>query len=311
MMGRISTGALAVAFVLASASVTSASPRAPAIATRSTDTFNVGMLRVEHYGRAGRPPIIFIPALFCGASQWQREIAALGDRYDIYALTLPGFDGRPRDAGGNLMDRATADISTLIQTRHLDHPILVGHSLGGTLAILFATHRSNEVRGVIAVEGGYPLAPTAEQRAERVRQATTPYRGIDRRTLGDSLRTHMLQYVITRKSDVDSVEAIAARSDPVAVVDWMREALQLDLTAQLKRITVPLTEIVPFDQNIDPYQGFASLDAKRTQYRAFLSHAKRGSLVMIDHSRHFVMIDQPQAFDRALYAAIDGDEASR
>jgi len=205
------------------------------------------------------------------------------------------------------MDRATADLSMLIKTRHLDHPILVGHSLGGTLAILFATHRSDEVRGVIAVDGGYPLAPTADQRAERVRQATSPYRGIDPRALGDSLRAHMLQYVITRKSDVDSVEAIAARSDPAAVVDWMSEALQLDLTGQLRRITVPLTEIVPFDQSIDPYQGFASLSAKRTQYKAFLNHAKRGSLVMIDHSRHFVMIDQPRAFDRALYAAIDAD----
>jgi hypothetical protein len=29
--------------------------------------------------------------------------------------------------------------------------------------------------------------------------------------------------------------------------------------------------------------------------------------VMIDHARHFVMIDQPRLFDRALYAAIEAD----
>jgi pimeloyl-ACP methyl ester carboxylesterase len=311
-MKRIfSTSALAAAFAFVGARTPSASPRAPAGAAQPSDAFDVGMLRVEHHGSAGRPPIIFIPALLCGASQWQREIAALGDRYDIYALTLPGFEGRPRGAGGHLMDRAAADISTLIKSRHLDHPILIGHSLGGTLAILFATHRSNEVRGVIAVEGGYPLAPTAEQREERVRQATAPYRGVVQRALGDSLRARMLQYVITRKSDVDSVEAIAARSDPVAVVDWMSEALQLDLTRQLEQITVPLTEIVPFDESIDPYQGDSSLTAKSARYRAFLNHAKRGSLVMIDHSRHFVMIDQPQAFDGALYTAINDEVASR
>jgi pimeloyl-ACP methyl ester carboxylesterase len=302
-MARISSALLVAAFAFLGASV----PRAPAIAARSSEAFSVGMLRVEHYGRSGRTPIIFIPALFCGASQWQREISALGDRYDIYALTLPGFDGRARDAGGDLMGRAIADISTLIRSRHLDHPILVGHSLGGTLAILFAERRSTEVRGVIAVDGGYPLAPTARERDERVRQATAPYRGIDQRALGDSLREHMLQYVITRKSDVDSVEAVAARSVPAAVVDWMREALRLDLTPKLKQITVPLTEIVPFDKDIDPYQGFPSLDSKSAQYRAFVSHAPRGTVVMIDHSRHFVMIDQPQAFDRALYTAIDAE----
>ena len=70
------------------------------------ETFTVGMLRVEHTGATGRTPIIFIPALFCGPWQWQRQAAQLADRYDIYVLTLPGFDGTPRDTGGNLMDRA-------------------------------------------------------------------------------------------------------------------------------------------------------------------------------------------------------------
>jgi pimeloyl-ACP methyl ester carboxylesterase len=310
-MATIFSGALAAAFALLGARLPAAQLRAPAVAARPSEAFNAGMLRVQHYGRTGRPPVIFIPALACGASQWQREISALGDRYDIYALTLPGFDGRSRDAGGHLMDRAIADVSALIESRRLDHPLLIGHSLGGTLAILFAERRSSEVRGVIAVDGGYPLAPTAPERDERVRQATAPYRGVDQRALGDSLREHMLQYVITRKSDVDSVEAVAARSDPAAVVDWMRAALRLDLTPQLKQITVPLTEIVPFDQDIDPYQGFPSLDAKRARYGAFVRHAPRGTLVMIDHARHFVMIDQPRAFDRALYAAIDAETRSR
>ena len=308
MMARIWSGALVAAFAYLGPGVPAAPPPIPTTA-RSTEAFSVGMLRVEHYGKTGAPAIIFIPALFCGASQWQREITALADRYDIYALTLPGFDGRPRDDGGNLMKRATADISTLIERRHLDHPILVGHSLGGTLAIFFAEHRSSALRGVVVVEGGYPVASTAEERDARVQQATAPYRGIDRRALGDSLREHMLQYVITRKAAVDSVEAIAARSDPAAVVEWMSDALRLDLTPELAKVTVPLTEIVPFDKDIDPYQGFSSLSAKSDRYRAFLSHAPHGSLKMIDHSRHFVMIDQPKAFDRALYAAIDAQAA--
>lgn len=275
---------------------------------RLRETFTVGMLRVDHFGTAGRTPIIFIPALFCGASQWQRQIAELADRYDIYALTLPGFDGRARDAGDHLVSRAIADIASLIETRHLDHPIVVGHSLGGTLAIVFAVAHSAEARGIIAVEGGYPVAPTAERREEHLRETIAPYVGIARAMFGDALNEHMLPYVITSKSDADSVALVAGRSDPAAVVDWLKEVEPLDLTAQLSSVTVPLEEIVPFDGKMDPYQGFASYEGKRASYLAFLAHAPRGSLSMIDHSRHFVMIDQPSAFDHALYAAIDADD---
>ena len=309
-MSRLMTGILSAAVIALSLGDHAAvASTAPAARYASTETFVVGMLRVEHYGAPGRTPLIFIPALFCGASQWQRQIAALADRYDIYALTLPGFDGRPRDARGDLMGRATADIATLIRARHLDHPILIGHSLGGTLAILFAVHRSPQLRGVIAVEGGYPIAPTRERREEALRDATAPYRGIDPRAFGDSLGARMLQYVITSKSDADSVQAEAQRSDPAAVVDWMDAALRLDLTEQLAELTVPLTEIVPFNAKIDPYQGFATVADKRRAYESFLGHAPHGSLTMIEHSRHFVMIDQPQAFDHALYSAIEAEES--
>jgi pimeloyl-ACP methyl ester carboxylesterase len=276
-----------------------------------TNAFNVGMLRVEHSGLRGGTPIIFIPALFCGSWQWQREIAVLSAKYDVYAVTLPGFDGRPRDTGGNLMNRAVSDIAELIRTRKLDRPIIVGHSLGGTLAVLVGETHARDVRSIISVDGGYPVAPTQGEREQRVRASTAPYIGIPRAAFGDSLRKNMLQYVITGKADVDRMAQLAARSDPAAVVDWMRAALLLDLTPQLAKINVQFTTIVPFDSAIDSYQGHASIESKRVDYAAWVARAPHGSLVVIDHSRHFVMLDQPAEFDRALFAAIDEGARSR
>ena len=79
----------------------------------------------------------------------------------------------------------------------------------------------------------------------------------------------MLRYVITSKEDVATVAPLASRSDPAALVAWMRAALTFDLTPQLSAIRVPFTEIVPFDSTIDPYRGFPSLDAKRRAYETY------------------------------------------
>lgn len=297
------------ALVLCAATPVAAPTSVPSRATPVAEAFDVGMLHVERFGRKGREAVIFIPALACGSWQWNREIDSLANRYDVYAVTLPGFDGRPFAAAGDsapssLMQHATADLSRLIRERHLARPIIVGHSLGGTLAVLFGATHADEPGAIIAVEGGYPVAPTPGERATRVEASAAPYDSATSSTLASVLRARMLRYVITSPTDVDSVAKYASRSDPAAIAAWLRAALSLDLTGRLSAITAPLLEIVPFDSTIDPYQGFASRAAKAEAYTAWLAHAPHGSLRMIAPSRHFVMFDRPGQFDDLLLTAI-------
>jgi pimeloyl-ACP methyl ester carboxylesterase len=273
----------------------------PSRTVTAAETFTTGILRVERFGSSGRPPIIILPALFCGTWQWNGQIPALSTSHTVYAVTLPGFDGRAMIGGNAFMTRAAQSIDQLIRSRRLDHPILVGHSLGGTLAVFFGERYPSETGGIISAEGGNPIAPTQAERDRRVDASVRPYLTANRRTFEDILRSSMLRYVITRKEDVATVAPLAARSDPAALVAWMRAALTLDLTPQLAVIRVPFVEIVPFDSSIDPYRGFASLEAKRRAYAMWIAHAHDGTVIMIDHSRHFVMFDQPEPFNAALF----------
>lgn len=275
----------------------------PPRASAPVRTFSSGMLRVEQFGKAGTPAVILIPGLFCGSWEWNGQIPMLARTYAVYAVTLPGFDGLPPVEGDRLMERATHDLRMLIDSQHLARPAIVGHSLGGTLAIYFAEHEPGVAGAVIAAEGGYPEAPTQAARNKSVDASAKPYDHVSQAQFGPVLRTSMLQYVITNKGDVDTVERLAARSDPKAVVAWMRAALTLDLTPGLKTIAVPFEEIIPFDRVIDPYQGFPTITAKRAAYARWVANAPQGKVVMIDRSRHFVMFDQPAAFNAALMSA--------
>ena len=277
----------------------------PKRSVAAAQTFTAGILQVERFGAMGRPPLIIIPGLYCGSWEWNGQLELLSKSHTVFAVTLPGFDGRAAIGNHDLMSRAAQSLDALIRTRRLVRPLIVGHSLGGTLAVYFGERHSNEIGGIIAAEGGYPLAPTQLERNKRVEASVRPYVGIDRRAFGPVLSKAMLQYVITSKADVATVSRLASRSDPTAVVAWMRAALSLDLTPQLSAIRVPLVEIIPFDGAIDPYVGYKTFDAKRRTYASWVAHVPSGGkVIMIDHARHFEMFDQPAKFDQALLAAI-------
>jgi len=278
-----------------------------AVAQRSvspTAVFDSGILRVERFGRTGARAIVLIPGLFCGSWQWNAQINALSQSYDVFAVTLPGLDGRPMIAGDDLMHRTAQSLDRLIATKHLNRPIVVGHSLGGTMAVFFAEHYPHDVTNVVTVEGGYPAAPTQAQRDASVAKATAPYRGIAQSEFGPVIRQTTLQYTITSKADIDAIEPLVARSDPDAIIGWLGAALSLDLTPGLSKIIAPFTVIIPFDPVIDPYQGFASQEKKRAAYVSWAAHALHPEVILIEPARHFVMFDQPEEFERALETAI-------
>ncbi|MBV8150178.1 MAG: alpha/beta fold hydrolase, partial [Candidatus Eremiobacteraeota bacterium] len=206
----LATATLAVIFAPALAARASVAQRNVAAAA----TFDSGILKVERFGERGARPIVFIPALFCGSWQWNAQINALSKSYDIFVVTLPGFDGRPMISGDALMDRAARSIHGLIVARRLNRPAVVGHSLGGTLAVYFAERYPHDAGNVITVEGGYPEAPMQAGREAAVAKETAPYRGIPQNKLGPLLREQMLQYTITQTSDVATVERYASLSQP-------------------------------------------------------------------------------------------------
>lgn len=268
-------------------------------------SFSTGIAHVTEFGKRDARPLLLIPGLACGPWVWDDQIAALAPKYDVFAISLPGFDGRPMVSGDDLMRRAVDSLHRLIRARRLVRAIVVGHSLGGTLAVLFGETYPGEAANVVSVEGGYPIAPTQRRRDAAVARSVAPYQHVAQAQLGAALRQNMLQYTIARRSDVDRATALAGRSDPQAIVAWMEAALSLDLTPLLYRIAVPFTVIVPFDPVIDPYQGYATAADKLGAYRIWVHHAPRGEVVMIENARHFVMIDRPRAFEHALENAIE------
>ncbi len=265
----------------------------------------VGTLKVERHGDHGRP-VILIPGLQGGPWVWRQTIEQLQKNHVVYAVTLAGFDGVPAPAdGGNLFDRADASLLQLIEQHKIDKPVLVGHSLGGTLALRFAGEHAQLISGVVAVEG-LPIFPGMERVGSEQRQAMAAQ---TRTTMAaatpEQFRAQALGYM--QQTGVIDPQLAAryapmnARSDIAATAQYMAEDLAADLRPGLKNANVPILEIAPYyapDFSKPPMQF--SEAQKVAYYQSLLADAPNAKVVSISPARHFPMLDQPAKFQQVL-----------
>ncbi len=180
--------------------------------------------------------------------------------------------------------------------------MLIGHSLGGTLAILLGEQHPERLRGIVALDG-MPIFPgmervTAEQRAGGAQQAATQIAGETHSQLLDFEKNYMhTAGGVLDPALADQLAELEARSDPASVGEWLREDLSSDLRPDLAKITVPLLEIAPYnapDLAGSPVQYTA--EQKAQYYGTLLAGAPKLQVVSIAPARHFAMFDQPQQF---------------
>jgi len=266
-------------------------------------TFDVGSIHVQQFG-SGPKSLIFIPGLTCGPWEWSGEIGRLASRYTVYALTLPGFDGQPSVAAP-LFPRVTGDIWTLIAQRHIEKPVVIGHSLGGTTGFMLATQHPERLGGVIALDG-LPIYPTdvfstPDKVAAMADAAAAKMAAIPQAEFAAYEKSGSIPYLVTAPADVDAISALTGKSDPKAAAQWFKEDLELDLRPQLVAATVPILLLAPYDAALEG-KYLPNAAAKQAFYAGIVKNAPQASVVVIPNARHFAMYDQPKATSDAIDA---------
>lgn len=264
---------------------------------KAVGSYDVGSTHVDVYGNGPRA-VIMIPGLACGPWEWSREIEELQAGNTVYALTLSGFDGRPYTIAGDPFAAFFSDFWTLLDRQHIEKPIVIGHSLGATLAIDLAQQHPQRLAGVIALDG-LPVFPllaqqTPEQRAVAAQRASAQIAGESQA----QLVAFEKQYMAGATMQADLIEPTAqleARSDPKAIAAWLAADLNADTRAQMHDATVPILELMPYSAP-SPYTQAQTLGF----YQMLLAGAPQSTVTPIPGARHFAMLDQPQAVDAAI-----------
>ncbi|MCH8619791.1 alpha/beta hydrolase [Undibacterium sp. TS12] len=278
-------------------------------ASKAGQQFQVGSLSVERYGHQGKA-IILIPGLASGSWVWQDTIRQLEKNHTLYVVTLAGFDGRPA-IEGPLLEKARQSLLDLIQQQKLIKPMLIGHSMGGTLSIWFAQEHSDLISGVVAVDGLPVLPGTENAPAEQRPALAASFKAQMSAQTTEAFNKQQLQYMRTvGVIDEQLAQASAIRtskSDPAACASYVSELVTMDLRKDMSKVQVPLLEVSPWHAP-DFATRNISLEAKNSYYQSLLQGAPKLKVVGINNARHFVMLDQPKAFAEALNNFLDSVE---
>ncbi|MCE3602494.1 alpha/beta hydrolase [Massilia sp. P8910] len=265
------------------------------------ERFEVGTMLVERHGQRGRP-LILIPGLASGSWVWQGTARQLMGDYTVYIVTLPGFDGRA-PAPGKQMEAAQRALAQLIDTRKLVKPVLVGHSLGGVLALSLAAQMPERIAGVVSIDG-LPVFPgaedlTARQREQMAQSLARRMAPADQRAFAAQQQDYMRGTGVLDMARADELAKLSARSDPGAMLHYMAETFAMDLRPQLPKITAPVLLIAPYFEP-DAIQHELTEATKKTYYASLIEAAPKAQVVTVSPARHFAMFDQPERVNEAI-----------
>ena len=121
----------------------------------------VAMLHVDDGGIGGMP-VVFIHSFAGSSAHWSAQLAHVRQNRRAVALDLRGHgkSAPPRD-GDYAIASLASDVAAVVDRLKLKRFVLVGHSMGGAVAIAYAGAHPDRVAGLVLV--GAPGKVPAEQ----------------------------------------------------------------------------------------------------------------------------------------------------
>jgi pimeloyl-ACP methyl ester carboxylesterase len=108
-------------------------------------------VRLRYIVVGSGPPLVLLHTLRTQLDLFQRVIPALARRYQVYALDYPGHGHSDIPAVDYKADLFINTVSGFLQQLGIEKPVLVGESIGATIALAVAARRDSRVRAVVAI----------------------------------------------------------------------------------------------------------------------------------------------------------------
>jgi pimeloyl-ACP methyl ester carboxylesterase len=248
-------------------------------------------------------PMILIPGLYCSGKVWDETVDHFKDRYQCYEITLPGFAGQPPIQSDSMLKSFAFQLAKFIRQRNMIKPVIVGHSLGGFIALLIG-ELYPELPGDLIIVSSAPFLPALAMSPDITVDSTSKIgiqikNGMKNMTAGQIRQSQKftLPSMIRDSAKIAEVTDMAVKSDPATQGEVMYELFSTDLRTEIKKIHCPILVLGDWVS----YKKYgATRDNVLKNYKDQFSFASRVTIAINDSSNHFIMFDEPKWFDQQI-----------
>ncbi|MCK5889674.1 MAG: alpha/beta fold hydrolase [Methylococcales bacterium] len=108
-------------------------------------------LNFEEYGDGLKTPLIIIHGFFASSRNWRQIAKKLADSYHVYNLDMRNHGGSPHHP---VMDYPSMveDVKCFMDEHNIDSAAILGHSMGGKVAMWFALNYPEKVNGLMVAD---------------------------------------------------------------------------------------------------------------------------------------------------------------
>lgn len=235
----------------------------------------------------GKQSIIFIPGFASSGQVWDETKAIFEKNYTCYTLTMAGFAGAKPQADQTTFKAWEEAITNYIRDNKIEKPIIIGHSMGGGLALAIAADYPQLIQKIVVVDALPCLSalmnPSFKSKpnndcSETVKQITSmndeQFKQMQKMTIPRLLADTMKQ---------DLVVSWSVQSDRKTFAEMFCDFSNTDLRETIKNIKCP--SLILLEANFKSIQ--TSIEE---QYK----NLKTAKLQYADKGLHFIMYDDKE-----------------
>lgn len=200
-------------------------------------------------------PLLLVHGSFGSSAMWMgyADVFARAG-WDVYALDLRGHGKSTGSVAGMTMNDYVADVRRAAEEHALENPIVIGHSMGGLVALMYAV--AHGARAIVSIDG----SPTKEVQGEgEKKEYPDAYSPMDAGMPADPAEVmralpDIPQEMLMKLKDMLGMESGIARSERKLGISVSKEKLPMPVLF----VGGELGESVPFGIGIRTARAMAA-----------------------------------------------------